>query len=305
LNLQLVARDATQNDGPLRAESETIPLEAGDAASSRSSPLPEGELVELSNEINGNRARHISFLSLGSPNFTSSHPTSDFLWGKARQQPLCFPTPSQLLDHVTRNWRSNFVTCDLNTRELIEYFIKRPFFMLVSVDAPLLERFRRSKTSEDRFSSTVNPAEATFFVCLSRFGLSSLEDFVREHDNVVYGAQLSDSTTFGVEHSTSLHSISDLVNVHIVNMFSSLPGLRKHLDTLDLLNPERLRPGWDTYFMVSSFIQNTPYLAMLTGLDFGIASVPSIELYEKTSRRHPCSKKTNSGNWVYLSIFPL
>ena len=40
-----------------------------------------------------------------------------------------------------------------------------------------------------------------------------------------------------------------MVTVHIVNSFESIPQLYEHLDELDLSNPERLRPGWDTYFM--------------------------------------------------------
>lgn len=105
----------------------------------------EGDLIDgFSNEVVG-RARHISFLSLGSPNLPWAQIDSNFSWPKAPQQQLSFSTPSQLLNYVTRNWRSNFVTTGLRTREVIEGFIKRPFFMLVSVDAPLLERFQRSK----------------------------------------------------------------------------------------------------------------------------------------------------------------
>ena len=75
---------------------------------------------------------------------------------------------------------------------------------------------------------------------------------MQEHDDIMYGtsSQLSSSITFGSKNSSSLHSLSDLVDLHIVNSFESIPALRTHLDTLDLLNPERLRPGWDTYFMV-------------------------------------------------------
>ena len=42
-----------------------------------------------------------------------------------------------------------------------------------------------------------------------------------------------------------------LVDVHIDNSFPTVAALYEHLDKLDLLNMERLRPGWDTYFMVS------------------------------------------------------
>jgi hypothetical protein len=55
-----------------------------------------------------------------------------------------FQSPRDLLDYVTEHWEDNFVTTDLKTKELVEYFVKRPFFLLVSVDAPLYQRFRRS-----------------------------------------------------------------------------------------------------------------------------------------------------------------
>lgn len=50
---------------------------------------------------------------------------------------------------------------------------------------------------------------------------------------------------------SSLHRLQPLVNVHIVNAFESLDALYSHLDALDLVNPDRLRPTWDTYFMVA------------------------------------------------------
>jgi len=58
---------------------------------------------------------------------------------------LCFSGAADLLKYVTENWRQNFVTTDLYARELIEPFIRRPFFLLLSVDAPMLERYNRSK----------------------------------------------------------------------------------------------------------------------------------------------------------------
>jgi dCMP deaminase len=82
-----------------------------------------------------NLTRNLSFLSMGS--VPSPGPTP--------QQTLCFSTPGELLDYVTYNWQNNYVTVDLNTRELVELFIRRPFFNLLCCDAPLMERFNRSK----------------------------------------------------------------------------------------------------------------------------------------------------------------
>ncbi|KAJ7103360.1 cytidine deaminase-like protein [Mycena belliarum] len=135
------------------------------------------------------------------------------------EKPRCFPSPGALLDYVTRNWRSDFVTVDLYTRDVLEAFVKRPFFLLLSVDAPLLDRFHRSHNG---------PHSAV-----------SLEHFVREDDSIV----------FGDRETSSLHDISDLVNTHVSNTFQDLPSLHSHLDRLNLLDPGRLRPNWDAYFM--------------------------------------------------------
>lgn len=72
--------------------------------------------------------------------FTSIGDDSDNSEGQL--QP--FQSPRDLLDYVTEHWEDKFVTTDLKTKELVEYFMKRPFFLLVSVDAPLYQRFRRS-----------------------------------------------------------------------------------------------------------------------------------------------------------------
>ncbi len=87
--------------------------------------------------------RPISFLMMNSP-ISPSFPQGVKESFPQQSQEVCFQTRGQLLEHVTRNWRSNFVTLDLNTQELIETFLTRPFFMVVCVDAPLLYRFRRS-----------------------------------------------------------------------------------------------------------------------------------------------------------------
>lgn len=51
--------------------------------------------------------------------------------------------------------------------------------------------------------------------------------------------------------SKGLRSMRSMINVHIDNSFPTVAALHDHLKRLDLLNMERLRPGWDTYFMVS------------------------------------------------------
>ncbi|KAJ7751324.1 cytidine deaminase-like protein [Mycena maculata] len=160
-------------------------------------------------------SRHLSFLSLG-PMPPPSPADLD-------KKPRYFSSPSDLLDHVTRHWRLDFVTVDLHTRDIVEAFIKRPFFLLLSIDAPLLDRFQRA-------NNTVS---------------ISLEDFCREDDSIVFGTRpLQESAS-----ASSLYSLGDLVNIHVVNTFQNLSFLYSHLDDLNLLDPGHLRPQWDAYFM--------------------------------------------------------
>ncbi|KAG1859444.1 hypothetical protein C8R48DRAFT_748601 [Suillus tomentosus] len=43
------------------------------------------------------------------------------------------------LDNITEHWRSNFVTTDIDSDRLVNYFIRRPFFMLICIDTPILQ----------------------------------------------------------------------------------------------------------------------------------------------------------------------
>jgi hypothetical protein len=84
----------------------------------------------------------LSFLSL-SLDSSATSPISPVFRKPIPEHALCFASAASLLEHVTRNWRHNFVTLDLRTEWMIKMFAKRPFFMLVSVDGPISDRFRR------------------------------------------------------------------------------------------------------------------------------------------------------------------
>jgi len=95
--------------------------------------------LTINSKVDG-ASKHLSFLSM-SP-LPSPAPTASY---SDQQEGLCFYNPEDLLNFVTENWQRNFVTCDLNTRHLIEPFTRRPFFLLLHSDAPLLLRYRRSQ----------------------------------------------------------------------------------------------------------------------------------------------------------------
>ena len=64
------------------------------------------------------------------------------------QSELVFETPDALLDFATKRWQERWVTTDITEGATLDRFILRPFFLLVSVDAPVSLRWKRFS---DRF----------------------------------------------------------------------------------------------------------------------------------------------------------
>ncbi|KAI0673391.1 cytidine deaminase-like protein [Trametes maxima] len=202
-------------------------------AGSTSAAFDELDRPSTPSDVGSSRHR-VSFLTMASP-ISSCMPSP--APGQEQSQPLWFRSPAEMLAHVTRNWRTNFVTTHLGTPDILADFKTRPFVLVVSVDAPLLLRYQRRLNG-----SSVR---------------HSLEDFIREHDGFYYGpgyhSQDSNPSpqTVGFRRGlrTPFRSLNQLASVHVVNSFETLSGFFEHLSELNLLDPERLRPGWDTYFM--------------------------------------------------------
>lgn len=74
----------------------------------------------------------------------------------------------------------------------------------------------------------------------------------------------SRSSTQSQAQPFPLSELTDATKLSIINAFPSIPTFHAHLDKLDLLDPTRLRPSWDTYFMVSASLP--PKVTVLTGL---------------------------------------
>ena len=56
---------------------------------------------------------------------------------------LTFPDVDSLLEFVTKRWREHWVLTDIYDEATLEMLLRRPFFLLVNVDAPVGLRFRR------------------------------------------------------------------------------------------------------------------------------------------------------------------
>ncbi|KAK2861393.1 hypothetical protein FQN49_004241 [Arthroderma sp. PD_2] len=132
-----------------------------------------------------------------------------------------FDTTDELIEFVTPRWRELWVTTDIPDDSALEKLLLRPFFLLISVDAPISLRWRRF--TDRCWRKQEEPPD--------------LERFVLISDHTQYDPKI------GVAY------LLDRAHVRLFNTSSSLHELHAALSSLDLLNTQRLRPVWDQYFM--------------------------------------------------------
>ncbi|CAG8503224.1 9338_t:CDS:2 [Paraglomus brasilianum] len=143
--------------------------------------------------------------------------------------PLIFKSAENLLLYVTENWEDNFVTCDIDSEEILASYRRRPFFLLIAVDGPVMLRYERYRNRK----------------CKLEKSLQSLEQFIENNDHSVF--QYSSESPS--PSSPSLYKMTSTSDLTIVNAFHELSCFYSHLSTLEITNHERLRPIWDSYFM--------------------------------------------------------
>ncbi|KAG7288647.1 hypothetical protein NEMBOFW57_005001 [Staphylotrichum longicolle] len=145
-----------------------------------------------------------------------SNSTSSSSTPSSRQH--LFPTPDDLLDFVTKNWRERWVTTDIPNEAVLDMYTRRPFFLLISVDAPVTPSPPPSLDDNLPIPTT-------------------LEAFVHLSDTHLYSP------------TSAANTLISRATVRLLNTSSSLAHLYATLGKLDLLNADRLRPSWDAYFM--------------------------------------------------------
>ncbi|KAI1159235.1 cytidine deaminase-like protein [Nemania serpens] len=159
-----------------------------------------------------------------------------------------FASEGDLLDFVTKHWRKRWVTTDVRSEAVLDALSRRPFFILVSVDAPVTVRWRRhqarrqrrvgdgsgsSRSSDENIGSPKLRDDAD----ADADGPISLEAFVAESDAHLYDAE------------TGVLPLMSRAAIRLLNTSDSLAHLYATLGKLDLTDGDRLRPGWDSYFM--------------------------------------------------------
>lgn len=132
-----------------------------------------------------------------------------------------FATVDELIDFVLPRWQESWVTTSILDNVAIEKLMIRPFFLLINVEAPTILRWRRF--TDRCWRRQTEPPD--------------LENFILLDDNSNYGPQLS------------VASLTERAHLRLFNSSSSIHDLNTALDSVDLLNEQRLRPNWDQYFM--------------------------------------------------------
>ncbi|CAK9685698.1 Cytidine and deoxycytidylate deaminase zinc-binding region family protein [Candida parapsilosis] len=125
-----------------------------------------------------------------------------------------FKTLDSLLEFVTVNWRDNYVISHIEDIAMLRALQKRPFFLHISIDAPLSLRYKRYAKKKQ-----------------------TLEEFVQHNDDTLFNSK------------SPLLEINNQAQVKIINTSTSIKDLFIKLSELNLLDPSRLRPTWDSYFM--------------------------------------------------------
>lgn len=162
-----------------------------------------------------------------------------------------------MLDYVTDRWQEHFVTMDLVFQDEIEAFSKRPFFLLVNVDAPLMTRFARyrAKYASDMTLGAFVADEDTLNFGSTSEAISHATEKTTTATPTMGANGLVDDVSSVLPTPTSNTNVTTLSqmrkhsHVSITNTFSTLADLYAHLDSLNLTSTHRLRPGWDAYFL--------------------------------------------------------
>jgi dCMP deaminase len=155
-------------------------------------------------------------------------------------------------------WKLNYVVCPVMHIEDVEIFKKRPWFLLLSVDAPLSVRYWRwvrhpgrdhqaSGSSLARFVE-MNDAE-TFCMPMPLEPSAATDEFEQASAARTAASETISSLPYPNTLPLLPHHFSDL---SLFNPFAKLSQLHQQLEQLNppLTSESRLRPPWDDYFML-------------------------------------------------------
>jgi dCMP deaminase len=168
----------------------------------------------------------------------------------------------------SHRWKENWVVSPVLTVHQLHALRKRPFFLLLGVEAPFMIRYKRYLVKYHHNTSPTNQPSLERFVELNdgrRFSMwqtppstrpespSILDDnapLERQHPaDLLNGIKCLSMTTNDVEFLSLSRHQPDMV---VFNGYDDCKDLETMLDHISPPIPSntRLRPGWDDYFML-------------------------------------------------------
>lgn len=150
----------------LRRHAESPPTQFGTLTNIRTSGLCAGKEVVARCLV---EQHGFTEIVLGHPAARSSSPDAA---SSPKPGSIVFSRVSELVDYVTKRWRENFVLARVQNEAVLDELSSRPFFILVSVDAPIQVRWRRYK------ARYVSP-------CLFHQPLTDLDSGLKHHQRLL------------------------------------------------------------------------------------------------------------------------
>ncbi|KAJ3334900.1 Deoxycytidine monophosphate (dCMP) deaminase [Kappamyces sp. JEL0680] len=159
-----------------------------------------------------------------------------------------FATFSDAVNYATSHWRCHFVMLNIQKYADFEIAFKRPFFLLVCVQAPTLVRYQRNQkyggddvTLCDLQLSDHGPSHKDSRAL--EMPLVSLEAFLALDEADLY------QTIHNPAMDYSLYDFMRKAAVSVFNDGDDIPKFHQAIEKLQLSDPQHTRPSWDTYFM--------------------------------------------------------
>ena len=153
---------------------------------------------------------------------------------------FCFSSFTNLLHFATKNWKSNYCVIAIEQYQDYEVAFKRPFFVMLWVDAPISKRYARLlQTPLPCISSGINDMNLNNIPCSAM----CLEEFLKQDESDRFNKNLSAADT------NTLNDIQYLAHLKLLNDSNDLSMLESKIELLNVLDPCHLRPSWDQYFM--------------------------------------------------------
>lgn len=127
-----------------------------------------------------------------------------------------FDNINDMNSFATSHWLDDFVMLTNISSTELDKLMKRPFYLLISVDAPTLTRFN---------------------------------NYRRLHNDITLEQFISKSEALKYDNDGDLLKNIERAQLKIINQSKEKQSMLKQLNHLNLKNRERLRPAWDSYFM--------------------------------------------------------